>query len=143
MTKTDFRIREITEDDILSVQFMHYGVIHEPWVWDIHGYLTALDGLGFVAENGKLAGYVLSARNGHQARIDYLLVLPQYRRNGIATNLANAAVERHKEEGAEKLFVNISAGNEVALAVARKSGLSLTEVEISDSDRRHYGRLEL
>lgn len=143
MTKTDFRIREMTEDDIHNVQFLHYGVIPEPWVRDIHGYLTALDGLGFVAENGKVAGYALSSRCGYQARIDYLLVLPQYRRNGIATNLVNAAVERHKEEGARKLFVNISAGNEVALAFARKSGFSLIEVKISDSDRRHYGSLEL
>ena len=143
MAKTDFRIREMTEDDIPNVQSMHYGVIPEPCVWDIHSYLTALDGLGFVAENEKLAGYVLSARCGYQARIDYLLVLPQYRRNGIATNLANAAVERHKEEGTRKLFVNISAGNEAALTFARKSGLSLTEVEISDSDRRYYGSLEL
>lgn len=143
MTKTEFRIREMTEDDLDEVQFMHYGVIPESWVWNFHGYLIEIDGLGFVAENGKPLGYALSAMTGSQARIDYLLVSPHYQRNGIATDLVNAVAERYKADGAGSLFVNISADNEAALALARKHGFSLSGVKINDSDNRFYGRLEL
>ena len=144
MTKTELRIREMTEPDLAEVQFMHYGILQAgtPWIQDFHGYLE-MGGLGFVAENGKLAGYALTAMTGRQARIDHLLVLPAYQRNGIATNLVNAVIERYKVDRARSLFVNISADNEAALSLARKHGFSLRDVKINDSDNRLYGRLEL
>ena len=145
MTKTKFRIREMTEDDIGEVQFMHYGILPPgtSWIQDFHGYLSAKHVSGFVAENEEIAGYTLTAMSGTQVRIDYLLVLPQYQRNGIAVNLLNSVTERYKADGARSLFVNISADNEVALALARKYGFSLNRVKINNSNTRYLGSLEL
>lgn len=68
-----------------------------PGDWD---YLLAHgDGVGLVTPDGDLAATAMALPYGRFAWICMVLVAPDYRRRGLATQLMNAVIERQEEAG--------------------------------------------
>ena len=67
----------------------------------------------FVAyDNNKLIGAILSGHDGRRGYIYHTVVLPEYRRQGIATNLVDMAVKALQEEGITRVCLNVMETNE-------------------------------
>lgn len=67
----------------------------------------------FVAyDDNKLIGTILSGHDGRRGYIYHTVVLPEYRRQGIATNLVDMAVKALQEEGITRVCLNVMETNE-------------------------------
>ncbi|MBQ7840534.1 MAG: GNAT family N-acetyltransferase [Lachnospiraceae bacterium] len=67
----------------------------------------------FVAyEDNKLVGAILSGHDGRRGYIYHTVVLPEYRRRGIASDLVSAAVEALRKEGITRVCLNVMETNE-------------------------------
>lgn len=67
----------------------------------------------FVAyDDDKLIGTILCGHDGRRGYIYHTVVLPEYRRQGIATNLVDMAVKALQEEGITRVCLNVMETNE-------------------------------
>lgn len=67
----------------------------------------------FVAyEDDKLVGAILSGHDGRRGYIYHTVVLPEYRGQGIASNLVDMAVEALQKEGITRVCLNVMETNE-------------------------------
>lgn len=75
-------------------------------------FLNRNPNTNFVAyEDEKLVGAILSGHDGRRGYIYHTVVLPEYRRRGIASNLVNAAVEALQKEGITRVCLNVMETN--------------------------------
>jgi ribosomal-protein-alanine N-acetyltransferase len=72
-------------------------------------HLVALDTA--VGNNGKLAGFIVVWAIEDEAHIGTIAVAEGYRRRGIAQLLISAALSEAAKRGAEKVFLEVRAGN--------------------------------
>lgn len=67
----------------------------------------------FVAyEDDKVVGAILSGHDGRRGYIYHTVVLPEYRRRGIASSLVEMAVEALKKEGITRVCLNVMETND-------------------------------
>lgn len=67
----------------------------------------------FVAyKGGKIVGDILSGHDGRRGYIYHTVVLPEYRGQGIASGLTEAAVEALRKEGITRACLNVMETNE-------------------------------
>lgn len=67
----------------------------------------------FVAyKDGRLAGAILSGHDGRRGYIYHTVVLPEYRGQGIASDLVDMAVKALKREGITRVCLNVMESNE-------------------------------
>lgn len=67
----------------------------------------------FVAyDDNKLIGAILSGHDGRRGYIYHTVVLPEYRRQGIAANLVDMAVKALQEECITRVCLNVMETNE-------------------------------
>lgn len=59
-----------------------------------------------------MIGAILSGHDGRRGYIYHTVVLPEYRRQGIATNLVDMAVKALQEEGIPRVCLNVMETNE-------------------------------
>lgn len=59
-----------------------------------------------------MIGAILSGHDGRRGYIYHTVVLPEYRRQGIATNLVDMAVKALQEEGITRVCLNVMETNE-------------------------------
>lgn len=77
----------------------------------------------FVAyEEQRIVGAILCGNDGRRGYIYHTVVLPEYRRRGIASSLIEAAVEALKEEGITRVCLNVMESNEQGKAFWLKKG---------------------
>jgi len=84
-----------------------------------------------VAEDkGKLIGYIAAAPNNFDYRrstyveIENLGIVPEYRSQGVGTQLMNRCLTWTKEKGYKKVFLHSYAKNNNALSFYNKQGFS-------------------
>ena len=63
-------------------------------------------------EDDKLVGAILSGHDGRRGYIYHTVVLPEYRRRGIASSLVDAAVDALRKEGITRVCLNVMETNE-------------------------------
>lgn len=63
-------------------------------------------------EDNKLAGAILSGHDGRRGYIYHTVVMPEYRRRGIASSLIEAAVSALEKEGITRVCLNVMETNE-------------------------------
>ena len=112
-------IRVMTSDD--------YEELFELWKQTPNMGLRSLDdskeGIGaFLKRNpntnfvaymeDKLVGAIMSGHDGRRGYIYHTVVLPEYRRQGIASKLVENAVEALKNEGITRVCLNVMESNE-------------------------------
>lgn len=89
-------------------------------------YLDRNPGLSVVAFQGTaLAGFVLSGHDGRRGYLNHLVVLPEFRRQGIATRLVESALERLINAGIAKAHVDVLIENSAAQTFWLQSGWQL------------------
>lgn len=73
-------------------------------------------------EDGRLAGAILCGHDGRRGYIYHTAVLPEYRRRGIASALADSAVNALEKEGITRCCLNIMETNEQGKAFWIRKG---------------------
>lgn len=95
----------------------------------------------FVAyEDGKIVGAILSGHDGRRGYIYHTVVLPEYRKQGIASNLVDAVVKALQEESITRVCLNVMKTNEqgkkfwISKGWERKDFLGFYSKAITDKD---------
>ena len=83
--------------------------------------------------DGGLVGYAVTWRSGDVVDLQRIAVHPGHRNRGLARDLLDAAVAAGRADGADRMLLEVGAGNPAALALYAASGF----VEI-DRRRRYY-----
>lgn len=79
----------------------------------------------FVAEeHGRITGVILAGNDGRRGYIYHTAVHPQYRRQGIATQLVEAALQALQRAGINKASLVVFADNEAGNRFWQKMGFS-------------------
>lgn len=113
---------------------MHHVCFAEPWSEKAMSELLALPGcFGWLAAEGEAPqGFVLARIAADEAEILTILVLPPYRRHGLAGRLLDAVIGNLRMQGVGKLFLEVALSNEAALELYTKVGF------IQVGRRPHY-----
>ncbi len=78
-------------------------------------YLARNPDLSFVAEqNGRLIGCVMCGHDGRRGYLQHLIVLPEYRRQGIANALVECSLAQLEQLGILKTHIDVFRTNESA-----------------------------
>jgi ribosomal-protein-alanine N-acetyltransferase len=103
---------------------LHHICFAEPWSEKAMAELLALPGcFGWLAHDGDASqGFVLARIAADEAEILTILVLPPYRRHGLAQALLGAVIDNAKMQGVAKLFLEVALSNESGLALYTKVG---------------------
>ncbi|MFP4014238.1 MAG: GNAT family acetyltransferase [Chitinispirillaceae bacterium] len=84
------------------------------------------DGLLLLAQkDGKVVGTVMGGYDGHRGWIYSLAVLPDYRRNGIATKLLGEMQKKLSELGSPKINLQVREDNAGVIEFYRKCGFEV------------------
>ncbi|NYT84011.1 GNAT family N-acetyltransferase [Pollutimonas harenae] len=86
-------------------------------------YLERNPGLSFVAEEGGgLVGCVMCGHDGRRGYLQHLVVLPEYRRRGIASALVERCLGRLEQLGILKTHIDVFRSNTKAQAYWERQG---------------------
>jgi ribosomal protein S18 acetylase RimI-like enzyme len=89
-------------------------------------YLERNPGLSFVAEFGdRLGACVMSGHDGRRGYLQHLVVLPEYRRKGIATALVERCLSELECLGILKCHIEVFRTNALAAAYWESQGWEL------------------
>jgi ribosomal protein S18 acetylase RimI-like enzyme len=100
-------------------------------------YLERNPGMSFVAEiDGVLAGCVMCGHDGRRGYLQHLLVLPEYRRQGIANALVERCLTSLAQLGIRKCHLDVFKTNDSAARYWQGQGWQLR----TDIDRYSFTR---
>ena len=100
-------------------------------------YLARNPGMSFVAEiGGVLCGCVMSGHDGRRGYLQHLLVLSEYRRQGIAKALVGRCLTSLEAVGIDKCHLDVFKSNLAAARYWQSQGWQLR----SDIDRYSFTR---
>lgn len=102
-------------------------------------YLERNPGMSFVAEaGGALCGCVMCGHDGRRGYLQHLIVLPAYRRRGIAHELVERCLECLEALGIYKCHLDVMKSNEAAGRYWQGQGWTLREdIDRYSKVRRH------
>jgi ribosomal-protein-alanine acetyltransferase len=105
--------------------------------WSEAAVLGELDGPGREAvvavDGGEVVGYAITLRSGDLADLQRIAVRPDHQRRGLARRLLEEVLDQTRDEGADRMLLEVSASNTAALAFYAAADF----VEI-DRRRRYY-----
>jgi len=105
---------------------MHHVCFAEPWNEKAMAELLTMPGVhGSLAAAEQPEGFVMARVAADEAEILTLLVLPPYRRSGLARRLLEASFDNAKMHGAEKMYLEVASSNEAAQQLYTKVGFTL------------------
>jgi len=85
-----------------------------------------------LVEDGEdsLRGYLtmLMRRNSDTACLETIGVLPDFQNEGVGTRLLAEAEQRLVEKGMRRFRLEVSAGNEAAIAMYQRAGYNITDI---------------
>lgn len=100
-------------------------------------YLERNPEMSFVAQiDGALCGCVMCGHDGRRGYLQHLLVLPRYRRQGIANALVERCLDRLEALGIQKCHLDVLKTNEAAARYWQRQGWQLR----TDIDRYSFIR---
>lgn len=124
-------IRPVSRGDIQAIAELEQTCFREPWppvafaqFADAHGFLVAVSPASTTASSslpvdGDLIGYIVTtpatADPATTAHVRNLAVDPDHRRQGIASRLLRTAIARYRDEGYERVRLEVRASNESAI----------------------------
>ncbi len=80
----------------------------------------------------KLVAYAIVARLPFDAELQAMLVAPEWRRHGLGASLLQAVIDQAQQWRAERLLLEVRAGNAAALQLYRRAGF------VEEGRRRGY-----
>jgi ribosomal protein S18 acetylase RimI-like enzyme len=86
-------------------------------------YLQRNPGLSFVATiDGITVGCIMSGHDGRRGYLQHLVVLPEYRRQGVATSLVERCLSTLAKLGIKKSHIDVLNDNETGAAYWKSQG---------------------
>ncbi|HLN25868.1 MAG TPA: GNAT family N-acetyltransferase [Patescibacteria group bacterium] len=102
---------------------MHRICFAEPWDAVAMAELLAMPGAyGFLASGDVPQGFILCRAAAGEAEVLTLLVLPPYRRSGVAATLLQMALKTARAQAVESMFLEVAANNSAAQALYEDQG---------------------
>ena len=81
----------------------------------VERYLARNPGLSFVAlKNNEIIGCAMCGHDGRRGYLQHVLVLPEYRRQGIASKLVDRCLSQLENIGIFKSYVDVVVDNDLA-----------------------------
>lgn len=132
----DFKYRIATDDDIIpiaEIRDREWGT-ENYWITRIGGYMRGehhpqhalMPRIIFVAEHEeKIIGFIaghLTTRLGCNGELEWINVIPEYRKNGIASELLYHLAKWFVEQKSTKVCIDVAAENIPAQKFYRKYG---------------------
>lgn len=147
-----FKIRIATQQELKSIQQLNFECMKNNIKWDTdfkedwsfskdaeRYYSKTIaddDSCCYLAESdGKLVGYIsgcktsVNYRKGMRAEIENIAVLPDYRKQGVATKLYKTFLTWARENSCEKVYVNTYFNNSDAVEFYKSLGFK--EIDVS------------
>jgi ribosomal protein S18 acetylase RimI-like enzyme len=129
----EIEIRPFRPDDAAAVIALWQRCdLTRPWndpAQDIERKLAVQSHMFLVASDGAaIVGSVMAGYEGHRGWINYLAVLPELRRNGIARELMSHAERLLRQAGAPKINLQVRATNLAVQSFYRALGYEVDEV---------------
>lgn len=131
-----FDLRPMTEHDLIEVVEIEEACGLSRWGWD--GYhaelLSEQSVLMLVArptltereqEGERIAGFIAARMAADDLHINNVAVREKYRRRGVGGALLSAVLERGKERGARKAFLEVRVGNVAAQGLYAQYGFEV------------------
>ncbi len=122
----EMRIREMENSDIEAVMEVDKKTFNSPWTEEIFNYEINENKFAhyFIVETNKtIVGYVGLWIVYEDAQITNIAILKDYRGFKIGKNLFGYALQHSKNQGAERLSLEVRISNEVAQNMYQKFGL--------------------
>ncbi|WP_181312695.1 GNAT family N-acetyltransferase [Nocardioides campestrisoli] len=124
-------LRPLRSSDLAGVASLD-AELFEDEAWGVQAWAELLAGPSrrgwvLVGPDG-LAGYALTGTVGDFAELLRLGVRPARRRDGLASRLLDAVVAAALADGAERLLLEVSAGNAAGLGLYRARGFEQIDV---------------
>ena len=89
-------------------------------------YLTRNPDLSFIAEqDGQLIGCVMCGHDGRRGYLQHLIVLPEYRRQGVANQLVEHSLAQLELLGIYKTHIDVFRSNDLAQSYWESQGWQL------------------
>ncbi len=120
------RVRAATAADVASVTALEAAVFG-PDAWSAASVTEELTGprrRAWVAECEGLAGYAVSSYAGDLADLQRVAVDPAHRGRGVATALVRTLLEAARDDGAERVLLEVAADNAPAIALYGRHGFA-------------------
>ena len=121
-------LRQMTENDIPRAAEMERMIFTDPWSEKVYRETFKLEGVEYVAatdetDDGEVIVGVAGVRNiVGTGEITNVMVLPGYRRQGIAKRMIADLIERGRRLGAEEFTLEVRVSNKTAINVYEKLG---------------------
>lgn len=91
-------------------------------------YLKRNPTTSFVAEdNGKIVGTILAGHDGRRGFFHHVVVLPEYRNQGIGRKIVGHAIEALEKEGINKVALVVFEDNQLGNAFWEKLGFTVRD----------------
>ncbi|SFC28666.1 ribosomal-protein-alanine N-acetyltransferase [Marinospirillum celere] len=122
---SDSRLRVLNEDDLAPLLEL---AASDPQAWQETGWLASLqqdEVWGLHAAAGELQAALVLGWGYLEAEVLYVLVAPQFRRQGLAKQLLKQAIFRAQQEKAERLLLEVRASNQAACLLYQHLGFAL------------------
>jgi ribosomal-protein-alanine N-acetyltransferase len=117
-------LRAIEEKDIEVLTEAEKRCFKDPWTKEMFSALLKLPfQYGFIAEEGgQVCGYCCLSVLFEEAEVLNIAVDTPFRKRGVGAEILQNALEKAKELGAEKCFLEVRVSNLPALTLYRKFG---------------------
>lgn len=127
-------VREMTMEDGAAVAELEHQTF--PDAWSEKSVLETLDQpntICLIAEKaGRMAGYMLVYKAADEAEIARIAVVEELKRQGVASSLMKDLLLRCREQGVEKVLLDVRESNAAARAFYGKTGFH------EDGIRQHF-----
>ena len=112
-------------EDISRIREIAEASFPDPWSEASFRDELGADGVFYAAfDGGRLDGYLVLRSMGLECEVLDVAVAPEARRTGIGEAMLAAAVQYACEHGAEKVWLEVRAGNSPAIGLYEKYGFS-------------------
>ena len=122
-----FHIERVGEKHVPDLAQIEKACFAHPWSEDGLRSLTGEDYAAFaaVSDDGKAVAYVGMTVSQFEGNITNIGVLPEYRRQGLASLVLSALVDFAREKGIPNIFLEVRESNFGAIALYEKFGFVL------------------
>jgi len=128
-------IRRMQDSDLDMVMEIERESFSTPWSrGTFRGLLQRSDASLWVAQvGGRVVGYAVVWYSFREAELGNLAVAPGWRRCGLGTQLLDWALQKARERGTERVFLEVRVGNRIAQQLYERYGFSQVGLR-----RRYY-----
>ncbi len=125
------QVRDVESEDLETIHEIAQGSFKDPYPLGLLQHIYDSDPEGFLAAEigGELVGYLIGlVRWGDVGHILAIAVDESYRRQGVGSSLIITAIDRLKNNGANKVKLEVRVSNEAAQKFYKKIGFQPEEV---------------